>query len=66
MKKVSYWFVLFSIIEKEGKAVHIGYEDKTKLVALTQQVIHGPCDPTSVSNVGVLDVVGKDRRFVII
>ncbi|KAK7070283.1 Golgi resident protein GCP60 [Halocaridina rubra] len=49
--------------EKEGKAIHLGYEEKCKLVGLTQQVTHGPYDATSSPPVGVLDVVGKDRRL---
>ncbi|XP_047501700.1 Golgi resident protein GCP60-like [Penaeus chinensis] len=49
--------------DKEGKAVHLGYAEKCSLVALTQQVTHGPHDPVSSPPVGVLDVVGKDRRL---
>ncbi|KAG0722468.1 Golgi resident protein GCP60 [Chionoecetes opilio] len=49
--------------EKEGKAVHLGYAEKCALVGVTQQVTHGPFDPTSTPPVGVLDVVGKDRRL---
>ncbi|XP_063874742.1 Golgi resident protein GCP60-like isoform X1 [Scylla paramamosain] len=49
--------------EKEGKAVHLGYGEKCALVGLTQQVTHGPFDPSSSPPVGVLDVVGKDRRL---
>lgn len=52
------------ITDKEGKAVHLGYAEKCSLVALTQQVTHGPYDPVSSPPVGVLDVVGKDRRYV--
>lgn len=55
-----YWY---HITEKEGKAVHLGYAEKCSLVGLTQQVIHGPFDPSSSPPVGVLDVVGKDRRY---
>ncbi|XP_050737484.1 Golgi resident protein GCP60-like isoform X1 [Eriocheir sinensis] len=49
--------------EKEGKAVHLGYAEKCAFVGLTQQVTHGPFDPTSSPPIGVLDVVGKDRRL---
>lgn len=48
--------------EKEGKAVHLSYEDKCKLVAYTQQVTHGKCTPENAPPLGVLDVIGKDRR----
>ncbi|XP_026323271.1 Golgi resident protein GCP60-like, partial [Hyposmocoma kahamanoa] len=48
--------------EKEGKALHLSYEDRLKLVAYTQQTAHGPFDPNSLSPLGVLDVIGRDRR----
>ncbi|XP_029170684.1 Golgi resident protein GCP60 [Nylanderia fulva] len=49
--------------EKEGKAVHLSYEDKLKLVAFTQQVTHGKCTAENAAPLGVLDVIGKDRRL---
>ncbi|XP_060814009.1 Golgi resident protein GCP60 [Bombus pascuorum] len=49
--------------EKEGKAVHLSYEDKLKLVAFTQQVTHGKCTTENAPPLGVLDVIGKDRRL---
>ncbi|XP_066946654.1 Golgi resident protein GCP60 [Macrobrachium rosenbergii] len=49
--------------DKEGKAVNLRYAEKCQLVALTQQVTHGPYDSSSSPPVGVLDVVGKDRRL---
>ncbi|XP_034945507.1 Golgi resident protein GCP60 [Chelonus insularis] len=49
--------------EKEGKAVHLSYEDKLKLVAFTQQATHGKCTPDNSPPLGVLDVIGKDRRL---
>ncbi|XP_076763218.1 Golgi resident protein GCP60 [Xylocopa sonorina] len=48
--------------EKEGKAVHLSYEDKLKLVAFTQQVTHGKCTAENAPPLGVLDVIGRDRR----
>ncbi|XP_075976554.1 Golgi resident protein GCP60 [Anticarsia gemmatalis] len=48
--------------DKEGKALHLSYEDRLKLVAYTQQTAHGPLDPNSAPQLGVLDVIGKDRR----
>ncbi|KAJ0176048.1 hypothetical protein K1T71_008222 [Dendrolimus kikuchii] len=48
--------------EKEGKAIHLSYEDRLKLVAYTQQTAHGPLDLNSVPPLGVLDVIGRDRR----
>lgn len=50
-------------IEKEGKAVHLSYEDKLKLVAFTQQVTHGKCTAENAPPLGVLDVIGKNRRL---
>ncbi|XP_025158975.1 Golgi resident protein GCP60 [Harpegnathos saltator] len=49
--------------EKKGKAVHISYEDKLKLVAFIQQVTHGKCTTENAPPLGVLDVIGKDRRM---
>ncbi|CAB3378816.1 Hypothetical predicted protein [Cloeon dipterum] len=48
--------------EKEGKAVHLSYDDKLKLVAYTQQVVQGPFNPDKQPELGVLDVIGRDRR----
>ncbi|XP_070576676.1 Golgi resident protein GCP60-like isoform X2 [Ptychodera flava] len=48
--------------EMEGKVVHLSYKDKLKLVAYCKQVSHGRYDPTSSPPVGVLDVIGNDRR----
>lgn len=50
------------LTDKEGKALHLSYEDRLKLVAYTQQTVHGPLDPNSASPLGVLDVIGRDRR----
>ncbi|XP_012267954.2 Golgi resident protein GCP60 [Athalia rosae] len=49
--------------EKEGKAVHLSYEDKLKLVGFTQQVTHGKCTIDNAPPLGVLDVIGRDRRL---
>jgi hypothetical protein len=56
-----YFYVL---AEKEGKAVHLSYEDKLKLVAYTCQVSHGKFNSDTVPALGVLDVIGRDRRYV--
>jgi len=53
----------FVCLEKEGKAVHLSYEDKLKLVAFTQQVTHGKCTTENALPLGVLDVIGRDRRL---
>ncbi|XP_046446624.1 Golgi resident protein GCP60-like isoform X2 [Daphnia pulex] len=49
--------------DKEGKAFHLGYDQKCKLLAFTQQVSNGPFNPDLHGNVGVLDVIGKDRKI---
>ncbi|KAL3874937.1 hypothetical protein ACJMK2_037889 [Sinanodonta woodiana] len=48
--------------EKDGKALHLTYKDKVKLVAYTKQVSHGKYRPDASPDVGFLDVVGNDRR----
>ncbi|XP_031347920.1 Golgi resident protein GCP60 isoform X2 [Photinus pyralis] len=50
--------------EKEGKAIHLSYEDKLSLVAFSQQVLHGPLSEaiSKLPPLGALDVVGRDRR----
>lgn len=49
--------------DKSGKAVHFSYEDNLKLVAFTQQASHGPVDLQNAAPLGVLDVIGRDRRM---
>ncbi|XP_063228806.1 Golgi resident protein GCP60 isoform X2 [Bacillus rossius redtenbacheri] len=49
--------------EKEGKAVHLSYEDKLRLVAFTRQVNHGAFEQNNLPPLGVLDVIGRDRRL---
>lgn len=48
--------------DKEGKAIHLSYEDRLKLVAYTQQIAHGPLDANSAPPLGVLDMIGRGRR----
>jgi len=52
----------FKFTEKEGKAVNLSYQDKLKLVAFTQQVTHGKLEAEKQPPLGVLDVIGRDRR----
>ncbi|KAG8222577.1 hypothetical protein J437_LFUL010420 [Ladona fulva] len=49
--------------ENVGKALQLSYKDKLKLVAYTQQVSHGKFNPDKLPPLGVLDVIGKDRRL---
>lgn len=57
-----YLMSLLVSLDKEGKALHLSYEDRIKLVAYTQQASHGPLDVHSAPPLGVLDVIGRDRR----
>lgn len=41
----------------------MSYEDNLRLVAFTQQIIHGPLDVSTAPPLGVLDVIGRDRRL---
>lgn len=46
---------------KENRKI-LSYEDNLKLVAFTQQASHGTFDAATAPPVGVLDVIGRDRR----
>ena len=48
----------------DGKAVHLAYRDKLKLVAYLKQIAHGKLDDAKLPPPGYLDVVGNDRRYV--
>lgn len=54
---------LFNSIENSGKAIHLSYEDNLKLIAFKQQASCGPFNPKDAPALGVLDVIGKDRRL---
>lgn len=47
--------------EKNGKIL-FSYEDNLKMIAFTQQASHGPFKAATAPPVGVLDVIGRDRR----
>lgn len=53
----------FYFADKSGKAVQLSYEDNLKLIAFTQQASHGPLDVNTAQPLGVLDVIGRDRRI---
>ncbi|XP_071476525.1 Golgi resident protein GCP60-like [Diadema antillarum] len=48
--------------EFDGKAVHLAYKDKLKLVAYIKQITYGKVDASKSPPPGYLDVVGSDRR----
>lgn len=50
--------------EKEGKALQLTYQTKLKLIALTKQAAFGKFRPDVSPDVGFLDVVGNDRRYL--
>lgn len=54
---------MYDFTDKSGKAVHFSYEDNLKLVAFTQQASHGPLDIQNAPPLGVLDMIGRDRRM---
>ena len=56
----SYFAIFFT--ENEGKSVQLQYNDKLKLVALTQQAHHGRLKEADLPPLGALDVIGRDRR----
>lgn len=51
------------ITEKAGKAVQFTYEDNLKLVAFSQQALHGPMLSVDLPPLGAFDVIGRDRRM---
>lgn len=57
---ISKFFFIYST-DKSGKAVQISYEDNLKLVAFTQQAVHGPVS-ANAPPIGAFDVIGRDRR----
>lgn len=44
--------------------MHFSYQDKLTLIAYTKQVSHGKYNPDTLTPLGVLDVIGRDRRYV--
>ncbi|XP_004518383.1 Golgi resident protein GCP60 isoform X2 [Ceratitis capitata] len=49
--------------QNSGKALHLSYEDNLKLIAFKQQATMGPFDAKNAPELGVLDVIGRDRRM---
>lgn len=48
--------------ENEGRTFHLQFEEKLRLVALTQQANHGDISNCNLPPLGTLDVIGKQRR----
>ncbi|XP_067634790.1 Golgi resident protein GCP60 [Eurosta solidaginis] len=49
--------------QNTGKAIHLSYEDNLKLIAFKQQATSGPFNASDAPELGVLDVIGRDRRL---
>lgn len=49
--------------EKEGNVIQFSYGEKLKLLAYIRQVAHGKYNEDLLSPLGVLDVIGRDRRM---
>ncbi|XP_037933034.1 Golgi resident protein GCP60 [Teleopsis dalmanni] len=48
--------------QNSGKAIHLSYDDNLKLIAFKQQASLGPFESSRSPDLGVLDVIGRDRR----
>jgi len=56
-----YLFLYF--IEKQGsKAIRLKYAENVRFIALSKQATIGKWDASYTQNVGLLDVVGNDRK----
>lgn len=51
--------------EKEGNVIQFSYGEKLKLLAYIRQVAHGKYNEDLLSPLGVLDVIGRDRRYTV-
>ena len=56
-------FLLF-FLEKEGKAIHLTYDDRNLMNVLPKQIFYGSYKEEADKNIGFLDLVGKDRMLV--
>jgi hypothetical protein len=55
---------LLFFIEKQGsKAIQLKYAENLRFVALSKQATIGKWDASYTQNVGLLDVVGSDRKY---
>lgn len=63
LKSQIFHIFLVFIAEKAGKAVQFTYEDNLKLVAFSQQALHGPMTSVDLPPLGAFDVIGRDRRM---
>lgn len=61
-EKLKLIWVYLIIVEKDGKALKLKYQDKLRIVAYTKQATYGKYRNDVSPEVGFLDVVGNDRR----
>lgn len=54
--------IFIFVVDKEGKAINLTYQNKLRLVALIQQISQGPFNLKKAPPLGVFDVIGRDRR----
>lgn len=53
----------FSLLDKQGsRAIQLKYADNVRFIALSKQATIGKWDASHTPNVGLLDVVGNDRK----
>ena len=52
----------FSVEKQEKQEIHVKYDDYLQFVALTKQIKHGKWNPSYTQNIGLLDVVGNNRK----
>lgn len=58
-------FDWFFLVEKQGsKAIQLKYAENVRFIALSKQATIGKWDASHTQNVGLLDVVGNDRKSV--
>jgi hypothetical protein len=58
-------FDWFFLVEKQGsKAIQLKYAENVRFIALSKQATIGKWDASQTQNVGLLDVVGNDRKSV--
>ncbi len=64
MNRILYfYFFYFCLVEKQGtKAIRLKYNENIRFAALSKQATIGKWDSSYTQNVGLLDVVGNDRK----
>lgn len=58
--------MVFCFTVNENKAFHPTYDQRNLFYALHLQIKHGPFIEEKAPQLGVLDFIGKDRRYYLI